>query len=725
MNVALPEIDGRVLTRAVAFKSRATLRSAHREPHRGLRAARRSGAVRRRARRRLGAARATARGRAPDRARARQLPQRATAGIANGVGLDTPASAVRLLAGAARRRLSDRRRAGRRPGLVEALLGGRHQRARRPRRTAGSGRACRSRTICASSTNCLMKFEKTITRALGRCRPPIRMSSDGAFALARAAARQRRGRHPAGARLQHRPEPPATTIPTCRRRTAISPSMPGCAQSFGAHAVIHIGKHGNLEWLPGKALALSEDCFPEAALGPLPHLYPFIVNDPGEGSQAKRRAAAVIVDHLTPPLTRAETYGPLAELERLVDEYYEAAGVDPRRTAWLRGEILALSGRLGLDRDLGIAQRRRRRQRARQARQPSVRAQGAADPRRPARVRQGARGRPADRPAGGAGAGAARRRARRRCLAAARARGRSRPRRLRSARLRDWRSPGRARGPRSCRRSTRQPWRSARRHASSAWSCWRARWSAGAVRRRPDWPATRAVLDAIADDAAPGGAGERPGRDPGRAAGARRPLRRARAVAARRPAAAPTCCRPGAISTRSTAAPCRRRPPGISAGARPALLVERYVQEQGDWPRAVGALRLGHRQHAHRRRRHRAGAGADRRAAGLGCAPRTGSPASRSCRRIVLDRPRVDVTLRVSGFFRDAFPAQIELFDQAVRAVAALDEPAEVNPIAARVRAGRGGAAARRAPPPRRRAGAPAIACSAPSPAPMAPACRR
>ena len=123
---------------------------------------------------------------------------------------------------------------------------------------------------------------------------------------------------------------------------------------FGAHAVIHMGKHGNLEWLPGKALALSAACFPEAAFGALPHLYPFIVNDPGEGSQAKRRAQAVIVDHLTPPLTRAESYGPLAELEQLVDEYYEAAGVDPRRLRHLAGRILELTSRLGLDRDCGI-----------------------------------------------------------------------------------------------------------------------------------------------------------------------------------------------------------------------------------------------------------------------------------------------------------------------------------------------------------------------------------
>ena len=121
------------------------------------------------------------------------------------------------------------------------------------------------------------------------------------------------------------------------------------------HAVVHMGKHGNLEWLPGKALALSAECFPEAALGPMPHVYPFIVNDPGEGAQAKRRAQAVIVDHLTPPLARAESYGPLAELERLVDEYYDASGVDPRRLGVLRDEILDLTARLGLDRDCGIA----------------------------------------------------------------------------------------------------------------------------------------------------------------------------------------------------------------------------------------------------------------------------------------------------------------------------------------------------------------------------------
>ena len=126
-------------------------------------------------------------------------------------------------------------------------------------------------------------------------------------------------------------------------------------RTFEADAVVHMGKHGNLEWLPGKAVALSQDCLPEAVFGPTPHLYPFIVNDPGEGTQAKRRSSAVIIDHLTPPLTRAESYGPLKELEALVDEYYEAAGVDPRRLSHLRREILALTEATGLAADAGVS----------------------------------------------------------------------------------------------------------------------------------------------------------------------------------------------------------------------------------------------------------------------------------------------------------------------------------------------------------------------------------
>ena len=109
---------------------------------------------------------------------------------------------------------------------------------------------------------------------------------------------------------------------------------------YQVDAIVDVGKHGNLEWLPGKGTALSEDCWPDIALGPMPHIYPFIVNDPGEGTQAKRRAQAVIIGHLMPPMTRAETYGPLAALECLVDEYYQALGLDSRREDLLRRKII-------------------------------------------------------------------------------------------------------------------------------------------------------------------------------------------------------------------------------------------------------------------------------------------------------------------------------------------------------------------------------------------------
>ena len=111
-------------------------------------------------------------------------------------------------------------------------------------------------------------------------------------------------------------------------------------ERFAAQVVVHVGKHGNLEWLPGKGLGLSAQCFPEWALGPLPHLYPFIINDPGEGSQAKRRSQAVILDHLTPPLGRAGLHGALLELEGLLDEYWEASQMGSgERAAVLRRQL--------------------------------------------------------------------------------------------------------------------------------------------------------------------------------------------------------------------------------------------------------------------------------------------------------------------------------------------------------------------------------------------------
>ena len=110
-------------------------------------------------------------------------------------------------------------------------------------------------------------------------------------------------------------------------------------ETFRAHAIIHLGKHGNLEWLPGRSVALGQDDYPQLCLGPLPHFYPFIVNNPGEGSQAKRRTAAVIVDHLTPPLTRAGLYGDLEKVERLLEEHAHCLSLYPSRAIELEREI--------------------------------------------------------------------------------------------------------------------------------------------------------------------------------------------------------------------------------------------------------------------------------------------------------------------------------------------------------------------------------------------------
>ncbi len=126
-------------------------------------------------------------------------------------------------------------------------------------------------------------------------------------------------------------------------------------QAFGADAVVHLGKHGTLEWLPGKGLGLAADCAPDAVLGDLPLIYPFIVNDPGEGTQAKRRGHATIIDHLIPPMARADTYGDLAKLEQLLDEYATVSALDPAKLPTVRAQIWALIRAAELHHDLGTA----------------------------------------------------------------------------------------------------------------------------------------------------------------------------------------------------------------------------------------------------------------------------------------------------------------------------------------------------------------------------------
>ncbi|MFF3552121.1 cobaltochelatase subunit CobN [Streptomyces tsukubensis] len=154
--------------------------------------------------------------------------------------------------------------------------------------------------------------------------------------------------------IYHDPDLPPSHHYLAAYRWMAAPAADG---GFGADAMIHLGKHGNLEWLPGKNAGLSAACGPDAALGDLPLVYPFLVNDPGEGTQAKRRAHATLVDHLVPPMARADSYGDIARLEQLLDEYAQISSMDPAKLPAIRAQIWTLIQAARLDHDLGLANR--------------------------------------------------------------------------------------------------------------------------------------------------------------------------------------------------------------------------------------------------------------------------------------------------------------------------------------------------------------------------------
>jgi cobaltochelatase CobN len=455
------------------------------------------------------------------------------------------------------------------------------------------------------------------------------------------------------------------------------------AEEFRADAIVHLGKHGTLEWLPGKALALSAECFPEAVLAPLPHLYPFIVNDPGEGTQAKRRAQAVIVDHLTPPLTRAGSYGPLAALERLVDEYYEAAQGDPRRIAVLAAAILDEARALGLDRDCGIA--------AGEETPAALRKlDGFLCELKDLQIRDGLHvfgasptGAPLEefllalaRPARGAGPEDA---SLLRALAADLG--------LEGDPLAlDPAAPWTGPRPAALADVGAAPWRSAGDTVERLENL-ALRLVAGAAAPVEGWRRTRAVLGWVESRLRPAvlgcGAAEIAGLLKG-LDGRFVPPGPAGAPSRGRPEVLPTGRNFFSLDTRAVPTPAAWQLGWKSA----SLLVERYAQEHGDYPARVALSAWGTAN------MRTGGDDIAQALALMGVRPVwerasgrvTGFeilPAS------VIGRPRVDVTLRVSGFFRDAFPGLIDLFDSAARALAALDEPAEVNPLAARVAADR------------------------------------
>jgi cobaltochelatase CobN len=348
---------------------------------------------------------------------------------------------------------------------------------------------------------------------------------------------------------------------------------------FRADALVHMGAHGTLEWLPGKAVALTAACFPEAIVGPLPVFYPFIVSNPGEAAQAKRRIAAVTIGHLPPPLTGAHLSGDALRLERLVDEFAQADGLDRRRRERLAALIVEAVRETGVGRDAGIG---------------------------------------ADDNADGV------------------------LRRI-DAWLCDLKDLAVKDGLHVYGRA---PLSSA---ADPAWTASAAAESA-------------ALLAALDGRRVPPGPAGTPSR------GRRDVLPTGRNLFIADPRMLPT-------------------PTAMELGQRAASEVIRcYLQAHGEMPRALvidlwgsATLRTGGEEIAQ----------------GLslmGCRP-AWDPATGRVTGIdvlppaAMGRPRIDVTWRISGLFRDLFPAQITLIDAAVRVIAARDETADENPLAAACRA--------------------------------------
>jgi cobaltochelatase CobN len=335
------------------------------------------------------------------------------------------------------------------------------------------------------------------------------------------------------------------------------------------HAVIHCGTHGTLEWLPGKATALSQTCAPRAVLGSTPLIYPFIVNNPGEAAQAKRRTAAVTIGHLTPKLTASGTHGATAALEALFDEYAEAQSLDPRRAARLAVLIMEQAQATGLAAESGV--------------------DNDEDPQ------------------------------------AALAKLDAFLCDIKDMRIGDG------------------------LHVFGGAQCGEA-----------EMQGLLAALDGRFVPPGPAGSPDRGRSDV---------LPTGRNLYSIDPRAVPT----------RTAWEIGRR----TADA----LLTRHAQDHGDWPRRIvldlwgsATMRTG-------------GDDLAQAIALLGCRPRWDADSSRVAGFDImplatLDRPRIDVTLRISGLFRDVFPTQVALFDQAIRAIAALDEAEADNPIAASRRAG-------------------------------------
>jgi cobaltochelatase CobN len=674
MNVALPEVDGRILTRAISFKGEAFFDAATECP---------ITAYQTRTDRVAFVAALTARWTA---LRRKPPAQRKVALIlanypnkdgrlANGVGLDTPAATALTLQTLRDAGYTIENAPADSASLMSRLMSGptnwltaRHDRA--------GGETLPLATYRAWFDALPWEVKLQVTDRWGPPDADPYLASDG-FALslhrfgnAIVGIQPARGYNIDPTETYHSPDliPPHHYLAT----------YVWLRDHWGADAVVHMGKHGNLEWLPGKSVALSATCWPEIALGPMPHIYPFIVNDPGEGTQAKRRAQAVIVDHLTPPLTRAETYGPLRDLEALVDEYYQAAGVDPRRLKHLEKEILSLSQTTGLAQDAGMQGN---------PTQDLARLDAFLCDLKEAQIRDGLHifgQSPTDRQERDLTLALAR---------VPRGEGKSGDASLLRALAADL---GLDFDPLTAEMAA--PWQGPRPpELLNSDDLWRTH--GDTVERlellsqslldgtsAAPGPASTAVLDAISQHIRPTLAACGPAE-----IAALLTALDGRAIPPG-PSGAPTRGRLDVLPTGRNFFSVDTRavptPTAWALGWRSAnLLIEKHLQDHGDWPRAMLVTAWGT---ANMR------TGGDDIAqclALMGVKP-TWDAMSRRVTGFeilplsVLARPRVDVTLRISGFFRDAFPGLIALIDSAARAVQALDEPEAENPAAARTRAG-------------------------------------
>jgi cobaltochelatase CobN len=433
---------------------------------------------------------------------------------------------------------------------------------------------------------------------------------------------------------------------------------------FGAHAVVHLGKHGSMEWLPGKNAALSASCATDAVIGSLPLIYPFLVNDPGEGAQAKRRAHATIVDHLIPPMARAESYGDIARLEQLLDEYGNIAAMDPAKLPAIRGEIWNLMRAAEMHRDLGLDDR------------PEdeefddflLHVDGWLCEIKDAQIRDGLH------VLGGAPEGEPRVNL---VLAI-----------LRAAQVwggKDHAVPGlrAALGLKEGAETTAvDEIEQQARGLVAAMEA--AGWQEAAVDGLTENPEVRAVLRFAATEVVPrlaGTAGEidavlhalaggfvRPGPSGSPLRGLVNVLPTGRNFYTVDPRAVPS------------------RLAWQTGQAMAESLCKRYLDDTGTYPESVGLSVWGTSA------MRTSGDDVAEVLALLGVRPEWDEASRRVSRLEImtldeLGRPRIDVTVRISGFFRDAFPHVVTMLDDAVRMVALLDEPDDANFVAAHARA--------------------------------------